>query len=338
MGDDRGIGYREGKRSIYRASGIGRCLTQIVAHMLEYDPHESGFQAGILADAAREGNLHEESIVERLIADGYRIDESQLEVEVKIIPNVYVRGHTDGLVFPPRGKKQRVLEVKTMSKDRFRKWEKAGSNTAERMDSGDWEGYAWQISLYMHALNMPAIYVVKNRDSGKLIIDELKVPPIGMPEIKKKIILAEKYRKLDELPECVATGGERFFCPFGYLHMDSSPFAAEPDNEDAPIDDAQLALIAALADQYNDLASQIGLMRPMDDERKDVGQKLIAALEGAEYAYAGQWKIKDIETKRSYPNQKKLAKALGIDVEELKETYWDPSVSHYPKVTKREVE
>lgn len=338
MGDDRGIGYREGKTSIYRASGGGACLTQIVASILEYTPQPSGYQSTILSDAAREGNLHEESIVDRLIEDGYRIDDSQLEVEVRIIPGVIVRGHTDGIAFPPRTRKPRVLEVKTMSKDRFKKWLASGADTAERMASGGWDRYAWQISLYMHALNMPALYVVKNRDSGKLIIDELKVPPISMAEIKKKLISAEKYRKLDELPVCDATGGDRFFCSFPYLHEDTSPFGSEPDDEDDPVDDAQRALIAVLADQYHDLASQVGLLRPTDEERKDVGQKLVAAMGGIEIVNAGEWRVKDVETTRSYPNQKRLAAKLGMTVKELKEEFWDPSTSHYPKVTKRETE
>ncbi len=338
MSDDRGIGYREGNTSIYRASGIGYCLTRIVAYMLDYKEAPGQFQAKILTDAAREGNLHETSIVNRLIEDGYRIDETQTEVELQILPRVLIRGHTDGIAYPPRAKKPRVLEVKTMSKDRFKKWMTSGSNTAERMASGAWDGYAWQISNYMHALNMPAIYVVKNRDSGRLEIGELKVPPIPLTDIQKKIIAAEKWRKRGELPPCDAVSGDKFFCPFPYLHEDTSEFGSEPDDEPDPVDDAQRALIAALADQYDELASQVGLMKPMDDERKSVGGKLIAALQGAEYAYAGQWKIKAINGSSSYPDQAALAKDLGITVPELKEKYWQKHPYQYPKLTKREAE
>ena len=340
MSDDRGIGYREGNTSIYRASGIGYCLTRIVAYMLDYKEAPSAYQQGILDDAAREGNLHEDSIIDRLVEDGYRIDETQTEIELQVLPRVLIRGHTDGIVYPPRAKKPRVLEVKTMSKDRFKKWERSGEDTAARMASGEWTGYAWQISAYMHTLNLPAIYVVKNRDSGKLLIDELKIPPVSMADIQKKVITAEKYRKRDELPVCDAPSGDKFFCPFPFLHEDTSDFGSEPDNEPEPIDDAQRALIGALADQYDDLASQVGLMKPMDEERKAVGQRLIAAMGKSEYAYVGPWKVKNVGNKgRANPDKAALAKALGIDIDELEQTYWTVRYPYnYPKLTKRETE
>ena len=343
MSDDRGIGYREGNHSIYRASGIGYCLTRIVAYMLDYKEAPGQFQNKILTDAAREGNLHETSIIDRLIEDGYRIDETQTEVELQIFPRVYIRGHTDGIAFPPRAQKPRALEVKTMSKDRFKKWIGSGKDTAERMASGAWDRYAWQISTYMHILNMPAIYVVKNRDSGRLEIDELKVPPIPLAEIQKKVIAAEKWRKRGELPPCVAASGDQFFCPFPFLHEDTSGFGVEPDNELEPIDDAQRGLIAALADEYDDLASQVGLMKPIDQERKAVGVRLIMAMggpQGNKIAVAGQWKVSRVDNKgRAGPDKEALAKALGIEVEVLEETYWTLRTPfNYPKLTKRETE
>ena len=153
--------------------------------------------------------------------------------------------------------------------------------------------------------------------------------------IQQKVIAAEKWRKRDELPVCDAVSGDKFFCPFPYLHEDTSEFGSEPDDEPDPVDDAQRALIAALADQYDELASQVGLMKPMDDERKSVGGKLIAALGGREYAYAGQWKVKAINGSSSYPDQAALAKDLGITVPELKEKYWTKSPYQYPRLTKR---
>jgi hypothetical protein len=203
------------------------------------------------------------------------------------------------------------------------------------MASGDWDGYAWQLSAYMHTLNLPAIYVVKNRDSGKLLIDEVKVPPIPLKDLTRKVIAAEKWRKRGELPDCDALSGDKFFCPFPYLHDTGSEFGQEPDDELEPIDDAQRGLIAALADQYDELASQVGLMKPTDDERKSVGGKLIAALQGAEYVYAGQWKVKAVNGSNTYPDQAKLAKALGITVPELKEQYWKKNTYQYVKLTSR---
>jgi len=334
MSDDRGIGYREDKTSVYRASGIGSCLTQIVAHMLEYDEAPTQFQNEVLIDAAREGNLHEDSIVDRLIEDGYRVTSTQELIEMAVIPKVIIRGHIDGLTIPPRARNTRVLEAKTMSKDRFKKWQRSGNNVLERLLTDEFVHYAWQISIYMHMYGYQAIYAVKNRDSGKLLVEQLDRPPISIETIKKKIIVAEGWRVRNELPDCMATGGEKFFCPFPYLH-DTGEFGAEPDNEEDPIDDAQRALIGALAAQYHDLASQVAQMRGIDDERKSVGEKLLVALQGSEYAYAGDYKVKNVEGSRSYPSKVRIAGALGIKTEDLEdEGYWERSTYNYAKVTK----
>ncbi len=281
MGDDRSIAYRENNTSIYRASGSGSCLTALVAAMMGYKEDRSKFTHDILMNAAKEGNLHEGAIVEELKRDyGWRIYGGQDIVEDKIIPRVFIRGHIDGICLPKGMRNERLLEIKTMSKDRFKKWKAIGDNARERLLTDEFMKYGWQISAYMHAYdNIPAMYVVKNRDSGELDIDEIKLPPVPFKEIRKKIIEAEMWRKKGELPPCHGTSGERFFCPFPYLHEDQL-FGDEPDDEGAPVDNATLTLIAGMAENYADLAGQVKLMKPLDEERKGIGKRLLEAMGG----------------------------------------------------------
>lgn len=283
MSDDRPIAYREDNTSIYRASGSGSCLNALVAAMLGYKEDRSKFTHDILMNAAKEGNLHEGAIIDELKKDyGWRVYGGQDVVEDKIIPRVFIRGHIDGLCIPKGMRNERLLEVKTMSKDRFKKWKAIGDTVRERLLSDEFLKYGWQISSYMHAYdNIPAMYVVKNRDSGELMIEEIKLPPVPFKEIRKKIIEAEMWRKKGELPGCYGSSGEKFFCPFPYLH-DDNLFGDEPEDEDAPIDNATIALIAGMAENYADLASQVKLMKPLDEERKGVGKRLIEVMGGPE--------------------------------------------------------
>ncbi len=340
MGDDRPIVYQEGKISVYRASSIGSCLTALVAAKAGHTEARSEYAETILMNAAKEGNLHEDSIIDTLKEEhGWRVWGGQDEVEFQIIPRVIIRGHIDGICLPKGARKERLLEVKTMSRDRFKKWMGLGETPRERLLSDEFRKYGWQISAYMHSFGMSAMYVVKNRDSGKLDIGEVKTPPVTVKEIRKHVIEAERWGLNGDIPDCPASGGEKFFCPFPYLH-NGGEFGAEPDDEQDPIEDAQLALISGMAEVYHDLARQVSLMKPYDSERKDLGQKIIEAMggkKGRDYVVAGKFKVKRTDSHNNYTDQKKVAKKLGISVEEYKEILKESQSERpysYVKVTK----
>lgn len=343
MSDDRSIAYRENDTSIYRASGAGSCITALVAAMLGYKEDRSTFTHDILMNAAKEGNLHEGAIVEELKRDyGWRVYGGQDVVEVKVIPRVFVRGHIDGLCIPKGMRNERLLEIKTMSRDRFKKWKALGDNVRERLLSDDFYKYGWQISAYMYAHDgMPAMYVVKNRDSGELMIEEIKLPPVSWKQIRTKIIQAEMWRKRGELPDCEGSSGEKFFCPYPYLHNDVT-FGDEPEDEDAPVDDVTLTLIAGMAERYADLAGQVKLLKPLDSERKDVGVRLIEAMggkDGTKKVVAGGYSVTrsgGATVDRKATNAA-VAEALGIELEAYEQTIADNEKKRtyvYPRVTK----
>ena len=321
MGDDRSIAYEEGKNVIYRASGSGTCLTALVAARLGYQPERSQFAQTTLMNAAKEGNLHEDAIVEELKATySYRVWGSQDAVELKVIPNVYLRGHVDGFCIPKGARKERLLEIKTMSKNRFAKWKRLGS-IRNKLLSDEFLSYGYQISVYMQAVGLDCVYVVKNRDSGELTIDEFKLPPIDYKIIKKKIIQAEMWTKRHELPPCEASSGDKFFCAYPYLH-DDNIFGDEPLEEPALIDNATNTLVAGMAERYNELADQVKMLKPFDEERKETGQKIITALggtDGIKTMVAGSYKVTRVGGSNSYTDNASVAEELGMDADEYQD-------------------
>jgi len=322
MGDDRPSGYTEGNNTIYRASSAGMCLTALVASRLGYQPDRQKFASDVLTNAAKEGNLHENAVVEELKKTyGYRVWGSQDSFDMKVIPHVYFRGHVDGICRPKGARNDRLLEIKTMSKDRFRKWKNLGS-IRTRLVSDEFASYGAQISVYMQAYdNIPAVYVVKDRNSGELTIDELKLPPFPYKDIKKKIIQAEMWAKKQELPPCTASSSDQFFCAFPYLH-NGSVFGDEPTDELEPIDDVTKVLVGGMAAQYHDLASRINLLKPLDEERKEIGKKIVTALggpTGTKTMVAGGFKVTRTGGSSNYVDAEELAGELGMEVEQYKE-------------------
>ncbi len=318
MGDDRASSYQEGNVSVYRASAIGDCLTALVASSLGYDPARSPFSEKVMSNAAKEGNLHEQAIIDTLVDEhGWRIDSSQGVIEFQVIPRVIIRGHIDGKCRPKGKRLPRLLEAKTMSRDRFRKWMSLGDNATERLLTDEFESYAWQVSAYMHQLNMPAMYVVKNRDSGILDISEIARPLIPMADIEQKIIEAEMWRRREELPPCMASSGDKFFCSFPYLH--NGEVGAEPEDEGEPVDDAMLGLIGVMAERYYELVEELKPLKPLDDERKTLGGRIVDAMggkDGPKTVFPGEFRVTRGNGNSPYTNKITMVNELGVTVEE----------------------
>ena len=320
MADNRPIAYVEDGVSYYRASGTGGCLLAVVAAKNGYEAKRNQKTQDILMSAAKEGNLHEGAIVEEL-KDTYRwrVWGGQELVELQILPKVIIRGHIDGFCKPPRIRKTRLVEIKTMSKDRFKKWMASGDTARERLLTEDFKKYGWQISQYMHAYNMTAMYVVKNRDSGVLDIEWIELPLVDLKTIRAKIIAVEMWSKKGEMPECEGASGERWFCEYPYLH-DVTPFPGnEPDNEKEVVGDISEVLVNSIAEHYYETAKKTAYLKALDDERKDIGQKLIEAMGGVnqeKVRVSGEYEIKRTDSFSSKLDTKELANELGITVED----------------------
>jgi hypothetical protein len=204
--DDRPIAYVEGHRPVYRASACGGCLRALVAARLGFDPVEP---PEFLATAAREGERLESFIVEDLERDGWRVSGRQEPIEVEF-PAFVIRGHIDG-VAEREDAGPRLLEVKTMSRRRFEQWRRHGFAAFPR--------YAAQASVYHHAMGLPLLYAVRNRDTGETDVRLLPSPPLPFDQVKRKLLEAEVWARKGRMPSCDYQPGsmERRVCPYAYL-------------------------------------------------------------------------------------------------------------------------
>lgn len=287
MSDDRPIVYREGNRTYFRASGGGSCVRALVAAALGYEPSRSNYAGGILEDAAREGNLHEGAVLEYLREMGHTIDESQTLLEARIVGRCYVRGHIDGRGRPPGTRKDRGYEIKSMSKARFQRWESYGT-MLDALRSDEFAKYGWQVSIYMHITGLPFVYVVKNRDSGKVRVEELTKLPVPIEQIKAKVKEVEKWRVKGTLPPCDTTEG-KFFCAYPYLHEDDLGVENEAGEV---VDDLDTAFLLPMLDRRAELTETIRRGEVADAERKDLNKKIVQTVGGVGVKrQVGKWGI-----------------------------------------------
>jgi len=174
-----------------------------------------------MENMAREGALHEKAVIDNLGS----VTDTQQEVTIPILKDVSIVGHIDGIWGGS------VLEVKSMGKDPYKAWIEKKWDTP-----GYVQKYKWQVSCYMHALNLGLVFVVKNRDNGEVKMEYVDEPFYGLDEIMGRVLEIEKWVRRGELPdECSVS---QYPCPFYYLEQQKSLELME----DAVLDDLAVML------------------------------------------------------------------------------------------------
>lgn len=193
---------------VYRASELGGCNKAQIAKQLGYEPSDppDSFQTRFA-----EGDLHEEAVVARLVEEGYEITDRQKEVVIPISDKAQLVGHIDGIATGYILGERRVLEVKSMSQAA---WD---SFVKHRWDDVSFliQKYKWQLSSYMVGLEMEALVVFKNRNTGELRYEGVELPWYGLDEIKNRIMEFELQVEEDHLPD--RCNVKQYPCPFYYL-------------------------------------------------------------------------------------------------------------------------
>jgi hypothetical protein len=237
LGDNRPSVYLEGENVIYRASSLGSCVKYLVASSLGYEDQRGAKWDDLLERSAEEGNLHEDAVIAKLkTTEQVDVLHQQDEIQVQVIPKVFIRGHCEGVLnYPDRPNE--LLEIKSMSTKQFAKW--------QNHQFGAFERYAWQISCYMQAFpDYDVRYIVKRREDGYMV--ELTIPahepPIPLSVIRKKVLIAEKYRRKGQLPPCDIAN--QWGCPVWYLHDE------EEDQEIEPLTEEMVTILGELAAEY----------------------------------------------------------------------------------------
>jgi len=181
---------------MYRISSLGMCPRALSAVQLRYEPLPD---PEFLRLAAREGERHEQWVVEDLGTEGWQITDRQLEVKLSF-PSLELVGHIDGIA--RRNGDQRLLEIKSMSRFRYSSFVSAGF--------ARFYNYAVQITAYHQAIDLPLLYVAKDRDSGKRLDLLLDSPPLDWNQVYESVLTVEVAVRKKQL--CPASRTDDFTC------------------------------------------------------------------------------------------------------------------------------
>lgn len=317
MVDNRPTVYSEGDNWIYRASGSGACLRYLVAIGLGYDEQRGKKWDDLLERSANEGRFHEDTIIQTLEEAGeVEVKRAQEEINIQVIPKVFLRGHIEGLIHHAKYHANtcwELLEIKSMSNKQFQKWTNHGFDKfAEN---------AFQISTYMEAFpEYDVRYMVKRREDG--LVSERTIPagepPIPFSQVRKKIILAEKYRRKGELPPCDIDN--QWGCPVWYLHDE------ETDEEIIPLSEEEEEIVGELAEEFLTHKRVEDLGKEAEKKRKALSPQilnLLGKLDQTEISFNGKrYRVTRKKGGGHRYDDGKLLEMLGEDrLEEAKTKY-----------------
>lgn len=270
----------------FRASAIGKCSRALWASLNEITP---------IAPAERldaifaEGHLHERAVRELLESEGAIMD-PQEEVTLWIIPGVLkIKGHVDGHIT----NWGQVWEGKALGREGFRRFTNVGFDA--------YPEYPWQIAVYMHALGLPALYTVKNRDDGQITRLTLDEPPVSLEDIKSKAIGVFKAYETHEMPLC---DPERFLCSYYFLHDELDEGESINTIED-PYYEAAAGALAEIREQKKFLT----------DKEKELRDDVMKLPHGIHEAGDYRIEIKKVVSNRL--DQKKMIES-GLNPDEYK--------------------
>lgn len=220
---DAGVVTVESGRGVYRASALGQCERALIAARMGMTP---AAPPAWLQAKFDEGHKWEPVIMGALEqVHELRIVGQQETVEIPVGEFALIRGHIDGRAAPTH-----LVEAKALGKSLFDEWWSKG--VRQFFDSHP--GYRDQLTLYMSALGLPALYVVLDKERSTeqdpvLTVTEVAEPPGDLDEIKARVLQIELAGRKGALPkECIAPS---FPCPFYYLPSHDAK-EAKPDDTD----------------------------------------------------------------------------------------------------------
>lgn len=214
VGDDRPNRYEENGHVIYRASALGMCMKSLVALGLGNNPEPhpdwllQKFAEGVAGELVVIGMLRENwRIVDESEGHNYTWHDGQILVEVPVGTQVTIRGHADALgtcykaVVPEYGEsdwqvgEKRLIEVKCVSED-----------YAPVVLKNLPYYYLVQVVVYSHYVGFPPMLVLGVKDEEgqvKYLLSEmLDDLPIGIRDVKMRVMEIEEWIAKGELPPC----------------------------------------------------------------------------------------------------------------------------------------
>lgn len=230
MGDDRPACYWDPEidRWVYRASALGSCERELVAHRrgMSGSPTPDWLQTRF-----DEGHDWEDRILERFMEDQrVALRGQQARGTILVGSNVAVRGSIDAET------DDAVVDAKFLGPDLYRKLIKEGIK--------GFPHYEWQQAVYAHAMEKQRVCLamglkdIEGEGDERVVtgiaemhylwVDVKDLPTLG--QIKARVMRLEKLAEADGMPACPVPF--QYPCPFDYLH-DEVDVAVEVEGEGA---------------------------------------------------------------------------------------------------------
>lgn len=243
--------------------------------------------------AATEGDYHEERIIREMEAIGWNFASYQEAVEIEVIPGVWVRGHSDGLAkyqpeydemvnsdlapFPFYGDTHYLIEIKSKSKDQYKKW------MASHFHGN--RPHRFQLIAYHEAKRrklgldfLPIFYVVKDRNLGTLDVQTLDKPPGLWGEVAARVVQIERLAKDVQLPDCDRS--DWFICEYKHLcnygQSGEELFPGDAANDRFTVE--QMQELAMLGEKHVVLSERIREGEAAQKDRAMVNERIVEML------------------------------------------------------------
>lgn len=268
----------------YRASALGSCPAALAAERAGITPALSVYNP--LKKAFARGNAAQGLVEEELVGKGWTITDQEKEIRLSIVPGIYISGHIDAVGTNPYDFPM-VLEIKSFGESNLAKWSKYPGGGLEAFPR-----YAWQLSCYMHAMQMPGMMIIKPANGGELRSALVETPPFSLGAIKARILKIERAVK-----EKRTLGCEKplmYPCPYVFLHED--------DDSDIPevVEDPVLDRLATLYD------SARSREKASKEEKAEILEKITEHLHGRVKVDTLEWSVGSTNGNRTTYNAGQL--------------------------------
>jgi hypothetical protein len=234
--DDQGVVW-------YSASGVGSCEMALWHSRMGQEPMDP---PGNILKAYAQGITNEDPILkmlhdelewtpldkESLILSGYEFGDyneergvdysSQVRGVMRIGSKIAISCHLDGVAeywaakigSPHKLGDRAIIEVKAFGDNLWKKFKKEGL--------GGFAKYQWQVSVQMHSIQLPLLFVVGHKDAeGKvyeIATEWVPAPPIAKGVLASKLLRVEKAVKDQACESLNCPEGYEYPCPYYTLH------------------------------------------------------------------------------------------------------------------------
>jgi len=187
----------------FEISKIGHCARTLSAEILGRLPEKNDPEGEYrLFLAAREGRRHEQFIREDLPEHGWKsINNEGISCKdcgregwhvQQEFDGYQLVGHFDDLVTPMAETNPHIAEYKALGRFTCQQLVKEGVYNHRT--------YYTQVSAYHHLAGFPILYVVKNRDTGQMHLDEIE--PMEMDSITKRLDALAGFISRQQVAPC----------------------------------------------------------------------------------------------------------------------------------------